>query len=514
VENVLRYAHRTAEVIFDGARVADIFNFELFQNVYEGLVTTDNNSQVIPALAERYDVSDGGDTYTFHLRSGAKFHAPYAREVMASDVKYSLERALWPETQSPTATDYLGSIHGAGDVISGNTKELAGVRVIDEKTLSITLDKACAYFPGMLTTAVGWVVCREAIEANREKLDEKAAIGTGPFRLEAYEPGARIRLAATADYYGGRPYLDGIERPIVLEQPREREMYEKGDLDISLITAGEYVDIQNDPTLRPESHLYFRADLVYLVMHPGLQAEFADQRVRLAFAHAIDRDLLVSRAGRGTWRRADGILPPDVPGYNQHNKGTPYDPDLARQLLAAAGFPGGDNFPQLTLVHWGDPPLVEVAQIIRSSLSRNLGINVELEIQEPSLYYSNKVNERLTFYLAGWIADYVDPQKFLSTLFRSDAEHNLVGYSSPGFDSLCDCADALPDLNERIPLYQWAEQIAIEEVAVLPLFQGNFQLLIKSYVRDLSYNLINLQPHKRTRIQPYLLGRRTRRAHT
>src|SRR5207249_4259214 len=156
-------------------------------------------------LAEKWDISQDGLTYTFHMRQNVRFHN--GRALTAADVKYSLERALWPETRSSSALNYLGFIKGASDVANGKRKDLVGVKVAEPLIVRITLTRPRGYFLQSLAYATGWIVCREAIEKNRGVLNEGAAIGTGPFKLEDYRHGAKVILAANAGYWGGKPPL-------------------------------------------------------------------------------------------------------------------------------------------------------------------------------------------------------------------------------------------------------------------------------------------------------------------
>jgi oligopeptide transport system substrate-binding protein len=501
---VLRYPLVMELATLDPARNNDIYTAELLQNVYESLVAFDAHNRIAPALAERWEVSADGRTYTFHLRANSRFHAPFARPVTAADVKYSMERALWPETRSPVASNYLAGILGVGDVAAGKRRDLPGVQVVDPRTLTITLDRPRGYFLGALAYPTGCVVCREAIEKNGGLFDEKTAIGTGPFILREYQHGAKVILDANPDYWGGRPRLARIERPIVLDPQTAHLMYENGEVDMIQTARADYVNDQKDPALKAEAKLLPQASVFYLVMHPRLQPAFRDSRVRRAFAEAIDRDQIVRIASLGVWTRADSFMPPGMPGCNPGIRKLPHDPAGARRLLAAAGYPGGRNFPRLTLVYVErQPELSAAAQIIRADLQQNLGITADLQEREMTTFFNDTGNqEKVPFFLTGWIADYPDPQDFLSTLLRTGAPLNHVGYSNPKFDSLCDRADAERDMNKRIPDYRQADQIAMDDVAVFPYAFDKQPMLIKPYVRDYAANLlVFMLPHKTTRIQ-------------
>src|SRR6185369_11579224 len=137
---------------------------EMLQNVFEGLVAFDSDNRIAPRLAERWEVSPDGKTYTFHLRPNARFHN--GRKLTSADVKYSLERALWKETRSGVAATYLAGIVGSAEAATGKRRDLPGVTLPDPETVVIRVTKPRGYFLGELAYPTGWVVCREAIEKN------------------------------------------------------------------------------------------------------------------------------------------------------------------------------------------------------------------------------------------------------------------------------------------------------------------------------------------------------------
>ncbi len=501
---VLRYPLNSELSTLDPARIQDIFTTELLQNVYVGLVTFNEKSIVTPALAERWEISPDGKTYTFHLRPNARFHRPIDSPVTANDVKYSLERALWPETRSPTAASYLAGIVGIDEVLASRRKDLAGVEVLDAHTLTITLDKPRGYFLGVLTYCPAWVVCKAAIDGNKGRLDEKAAIGAGPFILRECHPGERVVLEANTDFYGGKPPLDRIIRPIVLDRMTSHIQYENGEIDSCLPSAVSYVRDKANPKLVAECRALPQAGFSFLVLQQHKQREFAIKEVRLAIAQAIDKDMISRIAYNGVNPRADGILPPGVSGSYTVRNPLRYDPPTARRRLASAGYPNGRGFPELTLVTiQTEGESRAAAQLIAKDLKTNLGITVHVREQEATTFFKETMDdEKIGFYITAWIADYLDPQDFLSTLLRSGSKLSHTGYHSTEFDDLCDLADSQTEKDKRIPEYERANQIATGDAAIVPLVFSSQPILVKPYVKDWSSNLlVFMLPHTHTRIQ-------------
>jgi oligopeptide transport system substrate-binding protein len=485
----------------DPAMIQDTYTSELWSDVYEGLIGYDEKNAIRPLLAESWVISPDQKAYTFHLRNGVKFHN--GREFVARDVKYTLERALAPETRSPTAANYLQGIVGLADVISGKAKDLKGCELVDDHTVRITLDRPRGYFLGELTYPTGWIVCKEAIEKSG-KYDSAAAVGTGPFALQEYRSGSRVVLRAHLAYWGGAPVLEGIERPIVLSRQTAHAKYDSGELDATVPSLSDFNADVKDPRYQGQAKSVPTAFTIYLAFQERLQPVFGDVKVRRAIAMAIDRDEISRLAYGGAYPRADGFLPVGVPGHNASIRKLPLDISAARQLLAEAGYPGGKDFPSLTLVYPNNTPeLAVVAQRVRGDLQSNLGISIETRERESGSFFNDTgPSERIPFFLTGWVADYPDPQDFLSTLLRTGAPLNHLGYSNPAFDALCDKADAETDMTRRIPLYQQADQICVDDVPLFPLVYGAQPILVKPNVQGWSTNLMNFfLPHYKTSVR-------------
>lgn len=494
---ILRYPISVEPRTLDPAGLNETPTLEMLQNVYEGLVMLDAENRVIPQLADRWEISPDRLTYTFHLHPGVKFHN--GRALTADDFKYSFERALSPDTKSGVAMTYLGGVIGAKDLADGKRKDLPGVKVLDPATLSITIDKPRGYFLGALVYPTGWVVCKEAIESNGGVLDERSTVGTGPFKLVDYRRGSKFILTANPGYWGAKPRLSGIERPIVKEAIVAHIKYEAGEVDLAGIPPEQFQKDQANPVLKNEIHINPQADTYFITMHPRLEPAFKDVRVRRAIMRCIDRDEVIRVAGKGLWPRADSFLPPEIPGSDPNAPKVPYNPAEGRKLLAQAGYPGGKGFPTLIMVYpQSSPTMSAIAQIVRRQLQENLHVHVDLQEREGETLRNQMLHQEVAFTIGDWGADYIDPQNFLSMLLHSKAPMNFFGYSNPKFDSLCDQADSETDLDKRIPLYRQADRVAMDDVALLPLFFVNQRILIKPYIRDWSRNAMSFLPHYKT----------------
>ena len=496
--SVLRYPIPIEPQSLDPAKTDSGETNELLANIYEAPVILGPDNLIDPGLAEKWDISKDGKTYTFHLHPKARFHKPYARSVTSEDVKYSLERALLPDTRSPYATTTFEDIEGAKEVIGGKQRELSGFRVIDPQTFSITLTRPRSYFLGAMRYC--FVVCRESIERNHGRIDEHAAIGTGPFRLTEYRHGSRVALEANAEYYRGAPKLARIERPIVHDMHTAHAMYEAGDIDMCLASTPDIARDLKDPKFRDQAKAFAQASTWHLGFQEEQQPIFRDRRVRRAIAMCIDRDEDARIAFGGIRARADSFLPPMLAAHNPAAKSPPYSPSAARALFAEAGYAGGRGFPNLTLtIGEGAPGNASEAQIIRSKLKTILGIEVAIREQETATFEADLIHGKLPMWLIGQGGSF-EPRDYLSVFFRTGGRYNYHGYSNPKFDSLADSADAEMDGKKRIVLYRAAEQIILEDVPVIPLSYPVNGILMKPYVRDLQVNGNDIMPHYHTRI--------------
>ncbi len=494
--NTLRYPLSSPPTTLDPALVQDGTTIDLLQNIFEGLVVLDTSSKVVPGIAEKWDVSSDGKTYTFHLRQNVKFHN--GRTVTASDFKYSLERACSATLNSQTVFSYLNDIVGAMDCRNGKASNITGVRVQDPSTLVIEIDQPKSYWLDKMTYPTGYVVCQEAIQENGGKVEAGSAIGAGPFKIAApgdYQANYEVTLTAFKDYHGGSPKLDHIVRPVLPDPSTRLAKYQANTLDIVKISPTDVDHVDADPTLKPDLHLYPRAATWYLAMNSAApNSPFGDIRVRKAFAMAIDNTAITRIALKNLMDPANSVVPPGMGDYHSTCVPLPFSPSMAKTMLASAGYGAAKPFPVLALTFRNDYQWVaDSAQVLAHQLQQNLGVTVQLQPMEWSQFLDNL--DRLTMPLAleRWEADYLDPQDFLSTLLHTskkvngqeDHPENNTGYSNPIFDKLCDEADSELNPLKRMALYQQAEQIAINDAPWKPLFFQKDVELDKPRVHDI-----------------------------
>jgi ABC-type transport system substrate-binding protein len=495
---VLRLPQISEPTNWDPAAVQDGPTIEILMHVTEGLVQWSPENTLVPALAERWEVSPDGKHYTFHLRPGVKFHN--GRPLTAGDFVYSMNRALNPKTRSEVAATYLNDIVGALDVLEGRAQEAKGLRASDDATLQIEIDQPKPYFLAKLTYPTAYAVARDGVEKAGGELTAPFLIGTGPFKVKEYVRTDRVVLAANPDYWGGRPKLDEVYRRIMKDPGSRRSLFEVGKLDMVDVPMADYERDQKDPSLKEKLRLFDRASVYYFAFNERVKP-FNDRRVRRAFTMAIDRDRIVREVLLGVTTRAEGILPKGVPGYDPAFKGLPFNPAAAKEELAQAGFPNGQGFPHFTLsFREGMPDIRRVCEVAQQDLQANLGINVQLQQMDYGELLRQRNQENLPFYFLRWAADYLDPQDFLSVMLRTGAPENRITYSNPRFDRLCDQADVDANAARRLQLYHQAERIAVDDAAWGPVFFQRDIELWDPRVQGLRDSLMGHLPHTQTSI--------------
>ena len=471
----------TGPITLDPATAAEASSAQYIVQIFSGLVRLDENMKVAADIAQTWDESTDGKTYTFHLRQDVRFHD--GKQVTAADFKYSWERALTPATQSLTAGTYLNDIVGAADMLAGKATQLSGVKVLDNYTLQVTIDAPKAYFLDKMAYPTAFVVDRANVASGGEWW--RHPNGTGPFRLKQWQVDQLVVLERNPTYYGEKALLSEVDFQLYGGNPIQS--YQEGKIDVSFVGAA-YMGLVTDPTnpVSKELQMYPELSLSYIGFNTTVPP-FDDAKVRQAFSYAIDRERLTALTVQNTVATAYGILSPGMPGYSASLKGLRFDPQMAKQLIAASKYGDVSKLPPLVLTTagWGN----DISSILGGVIDdwrRNLGVEVTVRQLEPENFLYALSQEKDNLFDNGWIADYPDPQDFLDVLFRTGSQNNTGGYSNPQLDALLNKAAIEQDPAARLQMYQQAEQIIVQDAAMLPLFFGRSYVLVKPYVKNYS----------------------------
>lgn len=498
-DHVLHATIPTNLTKLDPAQVEDGDTIEVLNQIFEGLVQYNEHNELQPNLAESWTVSEDGLTFTFKIKKGVKFHS--GREMTAEDVKYSWDRAATKEVLSPTVEGYMMDIVGFAEAWAGTADGLSGVKVIDAYTLEVKILHPKGYFPMYLQYPCYFVVDREKV-AKTPITSVENMIGTGPFRITEYKENQQVVLERFEDYHGGAPKLEKIVRLIAKDPQTRRSLYESGRADWVALERQDKAFVDQNEELKQALQVVDRAAIWYLGFGLKAYEQFKDARVRKAFAMAVDKDRIINEGFDGINVRADGIIPPSVPGFDPDFKGLPYDPAAAKALLAEAGFPNGQGLKPIKFyfrADRADPKIV--AEMVAQDLDKNLGVKVELAPTEWKALLEMRSKGELGFFHLRWGADYLDPQNFLSFMLHTNARENTLGYSNPVFDAICEKADKLPleKKDERFNLYREAQKIAVVDDAIwIPIYFQRDLELVRPGVEGIRRSAMGPLPHTET----------------
>ena len=466
-------------ISLDPARFSGIYAMNVAANLFDGLVEFDSNLNVVPAIAKVWKISRDRRIYTFRLRKGVRFHN--GREVTADDFVYSFSRILNPEIKSPAASMFQ-NILGAKAYRKGESKTISGLRAKDKNTLIIELEEPFTPFLSILAMINAKVVPEEAIG----KDFGKHPIGTGPFRFRTWNPGKEILLEANGDYFDGRPYLDILRFSIYpnIEWDKVFADFEKGSLEQSIIPRSKYDEFMAKGDLKKANIISKPGlNIVYIGMNNTV-APLKDRRVRQAIIYAVDREKISLEITKRGSVPAKGILPPGIAGYNPHLEGYPYDPQKARELLKAAGYPEGKGLSPIEI--W----TVSKADSVKSELQEykrylgKVGIEIVIKVAKNWKEFVKRINEKQApMFYAAWYADFPDPDNFLYVLSHSKSRTNRMGYNNPEVDKLLEQARGELDYMKRVEQYRKIEKIVMKDAALISQHVNSFNYVFQPWVK-------------------------------
>ncbi|MBM3166993.1 MAG: peptide ABC transporter substrate-binding protein [Chloroflexi bacterium] len=479
----------TGPYTMDPAISSELTSHTYVMQVFSGLVRLDEHLKPAPDIAESWDRSPDGKTYTFHLRPDARFHD--GTKVTAYDFKYSWDRACNPRTGSQTASSYLLDIVGVKDVLEGKAKEISGVRVINDRTLEVTIDAPKAYFLAKLAYPTAFVVQKANVETGREWW--RKPNGTGPFKITEWREGQLLVMEPNGYHWQAPAKISKVAFHLLAGMPMS--MYEMGEIDVAPVYEhfADKVTDKNGPFYK-ELAIFPELSLFYAGFNTT-KPPFDDANIRKAFCHAVNKERIIKLILKGMSIKANGILPVGMPGYNENLRGLDYDPAKAMSLIAASKYKAPENLPPITVTisgEGGDIP--EYLGALIQDWKQNLGVEITVRQLEMEIFSQPRTlkQELDEIFISGWIADYPDPQDFLDILFHSRADYNAGNYTNPEADSLLDQAAVEMDEAKRLIMYQKAEQIMVDEAACLPLWFNTNYILIRPHIKNYKLNALGI----------------------
>jgi len=479
---ILRVSQRNEPADLDPATAALPDEFFIIRALSEGLVspTADGNT-VEPAAAERWEFSADGLTCTFHLRSDAFWSN--GEPVTAQDFADSYQRLLTPATAASKASLFF-MVKNARAFASGAIADFSavGIRAADAHTLVISLDRP---MPRFLSYAASgpWIPVnpRVVAKAGRAWTRPENYVGNGPFALAEWRPHQRIVVKKNPRYHAATSVrLDAIHFIAFDNGDTEERAFRAGQIDITMavpVTKLETYARERPAELR-RAPLAETRYLTFNTMHPPLN----DARVRRALALAIDRDLIVDRVTRGGQQPASRFIPPTLASSNSPTSDLHHDPAAARQLLAAAGFADGKNFPRLELTAWS-PSQSPVIEAVQAMWRKELGLDIAVAIRDAKVHLAalQSGDYDIAFATTATLTDVMDPLALLENFARNSA-NNHARWDSPDFDRALASAAAAGDLRVRSASLAEAESLLLEAAPVAPVYFNNHNFLISPRV--------------------------------
>lgn len=490
-----RFVNRSEPETLDPGRMSGEPEVRIANELFEGLTRRDPGSlRPAPGVAERWESSPDRLRWTFHLRPDARWSD--GEPVTAGDFEYAWRRLFDPATGAP----YAGLLAGVRDF-----------RAEDAHTFVVRLDAPIPYFLELTSLFPTFPVPRRAVEAHgRRWFLPENLVCNGPFRLESWRVGDRIRLVPNPHYWGREIVSLGSIDALPVESPVTA-------LNLYLTAAVDWLPSEVPPelvdVLRERDDFYSGPGMiVYFYRLNVRRPPLDDPRVRRALALAIDRREITDEVLRLGQLPATTLVPPGMPGYEGPESELGFDPPRARELLAEAGFPGGEGLRELGILYNTSEQHKKVAEVVADQLRRHLGVRVHAYNQEWQSYLASVEAGDYDIARAGWIGDYLDPNTFLD-LWVTDGGNNQTGWSDPGYDALIEAARNEADPSRRMALLRRAEGLLVNRgLPVVPVYFYVVSGLVKPHVKGFytelelpdggrAPNLQDLHPLREVRVE-------------
>jgi dipeptide transport system substrate-binding protein len=473
---------------FEGGNTIDVVR-QLFNRLVE---FKPGGTEVIPALAEKWDISDDGTEYTFHLRKGVKFNSNAAftptRDLNADDVVFSFERQLKednPYHKVSGGTYLWWADLGIGDLLDSVTK-------VDDLTVKMKLKRREVAF--LSIAALDWasIQSKEYADAmmkagTPEKVDQDA-IGTGPFKLVSYQKDSVVRFAANPNYWRGKQKIDQLVFAITTDPSVRKAKLEAHECDVANTPApADLPALEKNPEV---TVMKGEGMNVFYISMNTTKKPFDDKRVRQAFNMAIDKKAIMKAVYQGTAVTAKNVIPPSLWSYDKNIPGYDYNPEKAKALLKEAGAT------DLTFDFWYQPVSrpynpngKKIGEMMQQDLAK-VGVKANLTTMDWKEYLKRAQAGEATVMQIGWFADYPDPDDFMYILLGCpDGKPNPSNYArwcNKDYTDLVMKAKQTADVAERTKLYQAAQKIAYQEAPWVPVAHAVNVMVASKKVKHLT----------------------------
>lgn len=468
----------------------------VINNAFEGLTNSDKDGKSVPGVAEKWDVSADGLTYTFHLRDNAKWSDDKA--VTANDFEYAWKRVLEPNTASEYANQMFYLKNGEAFNSGKATIDDVGVKSTDDHTLVVTLENPTPYFLSLTAQATYAPVRKDIVDGSTSwTLKPETYVSNGPFKMSQYKPKDTLDLVKNPNYWdSSNVKLDTVSFKFLENESSALSAFKNGQLDVlPSPPAAETPKLLGDGTAKAYPYIgtyYYDLNVSPKAAQTNPEAAKAlnNPKVRKALSLAIDREALVNQIVQGGQKSATSFVPSSVSDTNGTNfKSKDYYTSSAnieesKKLLAEAGYPDGQGFPSLEILYNTGQGHQNVAQAVQDMWNKNLGVNITLRNVERKVHLDEMKNGSYLIARDGWIADFNDPVTFLDILVTGNGQ-NRSGYSNAEYDKLIANAKKESNPSKRFELMHKAEDILMNDMPVIPIYEYSNVVCVNPKVKDI-----------------------------
>ena len=468
--------------------------------VFEGLVAKDPKTlEIIPAVSDRWEVSEDNMTYVFHIRENARWSN--GDPVTAHDFVNSWLRGMMPGLANETVTSLFVFKNAEKFYLKGITDvSQVGFKALDDHHLKVELENPTPYFLQLLDYLALFPVHTESMK-KFGAVDDPANpwskvgnfVGNGAFTVKDWVPG-RSFVVEKNPYYWDK---DVVRLNEIHFMPIDQLLVEERMFKARHLHRTEWMPYSKIPAYRdrkdPEYNHYPYLSTYFYVFNVT-KPPFDDVRVRKALAYAVDRETLVHSVTKGVQSATGALTPPNTLGYTSRAQMT-FDPDLARQLLAEAGYPDGKNFPHVELTFNSSEDHRKIGEAIQQMWKKHLHIDVKLKNQEWKVFLHEIKNLNHNIARMGWVGDYIDPNTFLG-LFTSLSGDNRTGWKNKQYDALLNKAATIADKQERYEVFQQAETLLLDNAPFIPLYNYTTNNLVSTQLKGYHQNILDYYSYK------------------
>ena len=505
-EVVFRRGNDAEPESLDPHKVGSHWENSVLGDLFLALTTEDAKANPIPGAAESWTISPDGLVWTFTLRPGLLWSDGVP--LKASDFVFGFRRLLDPKTAARYAfVQYV--IKNAEKANAGKLPlEQVGVRAISDRTLEITLETPTPFLPGLLTHYTAYPIPEHAVRKYGDDwIKPGVMVSNGAYTLAAWVPHDHIAVTKNPTFYDAANVAIDTVHFIPLElEPQAFARYRSGQIDAFLGKNG--FPLEDMPIVNRDfpgqAHMVPQLAVEYIVGNMR-KAPFNDPRVRRAVSLCLDRDLLVEKVYKVGFVPAYSFVPPGTAGYNNaaqldfKNWSMDRRRMEARRLLADAGYSAQRplEFEFRTMAITRSRRVI----VTSSALLKECGIIAHIFLNESKVYYTALQMFDFTLGMAAWNADYNDPYTFLSLLDSRAGPYNYQGYKNPDYDRLMDEAQRTQDLDARAAILAKAEQLALDESAVIPVAISSYRELVAPYVKGYQENATSMHRSRWMRLE-------------